>query len=177
MAVNKIALGVNLRKNENSSSRSYGNYYPEVDRLPTLSMRGFVEHMKDHGCTYGRDVLEGVLTKFTECLPELVAQGVPVQLGSLGIFYPSIESVKGGLTEAQIKGANPNDVVKAVHIRFLPDQTQLDNLAGPAFKDHCSLEFRNIVKSTVVTVEGKEKRLISLTPIESFGVTPDGDGD
>jgi len=31
MATQKIAMGINLRKNKNESSSGYGNYYPEVD--------------------------------------------------------------------------------------------------------------------------------------------------
>jgi len=62
-------------------------------------------------------------------------------------------------------GLNPNDVVKAIHIRFLPDSTKLDNLCGPAFKDHCTLEFRNIIATQKVVVNGKEKSVTTLKPI------------
>ena len=48
---------------------------------------------------------------------------------------------------AAMDGLNPNDVVKAIHIRYLPDATKLDNLCGPAFKDRCSLELRNIIET------------------------------
>ena len=62
-------------------------------------------------------------------------------------------------------GLNPNDVVKAIHIRFLPDSTKLDNLCGPAFKDHCTLEFRNIIATQKVVINGKEKSVTTLKPI------------
>ena len=62
---------------------------------------------------------------------------------------------------------NPNELVKAVHIRFIPNQTKLDNLAGPAFKDACSLELRNVVESVILTVDGKERRYQKLTPIDT----------
>ena len=45
MAKETITLGINLRKNNNSHSRAYGKYYPEVDRTDTLSLRGFAEHL------------------------------------------------------------------------------------------------------------------------------------
>jgi len=51
------------------------------------------------------------------------------------------------------------DIVKAIHIRFLPDATKLDNLCGPAFKDACTLELRNIVDTQEVTVDGKKKKV------------------
>ena len=123
MAVEKIALGINLRKNKISGSAGYGKYYPEVDTQKTLSLRGFAQHMVDHGSIYGRSIVEGVLLQITDCLPELVAQGVPVQLGSLGTFYPTAEVAKDAavLNIAAMDGLNPNDIVKAIHIRFLPD--------------------------------------------------------
>ena len=45
MGVEKIALGINLRKNKISTSSGFGKYYPEVDTQKTLSLRGFAQHM------------------------------------------------------------------------------------------------------------------------------------
>ena len=167
MAVQKIAMGINLRQNKIEGSSAYGKYYPEVDQQKTLSLRGFAKHMTDHGSIYGRSIVEGVLMQITECLPELVAQGVPVQLGSLGTFYPTAEVAKDAAVPniEAMDGLNPNDIVKAIHIRFLPDSTKLDNLCGPAFKDHCTLELRNIVSTQKVTVNGKQKTVTTLKPI------------
>ena len=167
MASQKIAMGINLRQNKIEGSSAYGKYYPEVDQQKTLSLRGFAQHMTDHGSIYGRAIVEGVLMQITECLPELVAQGVPVQLGSLGTFYPTAEVKKDAAVPniAAMDGLNPNDVVKAIHIRFLPDSTKLDNLCGPAFKDHCTLEFRNIIATQKVVINGKEKSVTALKPI------------
>ena len=167
MASQKIAMGINLRQNKIIGSSAYGKYYPEVDTQKTLSLRGFAKHMTDHGSLYGRAVVEGVLMQITDCLPELVAQGVPVQLGSLGTFYPTAEVAKNGAVRdiPEMDGLNPNDIVKAIHIRFLPDSTKLDNLCGPAFKDACTLELRNIVDTQEVTVDGKKKKVTTLKPI------------
>ena len=167
MASQKIAMGINLRQNKIIGSSAYGKYYPEVDTQKTLSLRGFAKHMTDHGSLYGRAIVEGVLMQITECLPELVAQGIPVQLGNLGTFYPTAEVAKDGavLDIPQMDGLNPNDIVKAIHIRFLPDATKLDNLCGPAFKDACTLELRNIVDTQKVTVNGKQKTVTTLKPI------------
>ena len=183
MASEKISLGINLRKNKISGNSAYGKYYPEVDTQKTLSLRGFAQHMVDHGSIYGRAIVEGVLIQITECLPELVAQGVPVQLGNLGTFYPTAEVVKDKavLNIAAMEGLNPNDIVKAIHIRFLPDSTKLDNLCGPQFKNRCSLELRNIVDTVEVTVDGKAKKVQTLKPIatavaEWKAEHPDGTG-
>ena len=167
MATQKIAMGINLRQNKIIGSSAYGKYYPEVDTQKTLSLRGFAKHMTDHGSLYGRAIVEGVLMQITECLPELVAQGIPVQLGNLGTFYPTAEVAKDAavLDIPQMDGLNPNDIVKAIHIRFLPDATKLDNLCGPKFKDACTLELRNIIDTQKVMVNGKQKTVTTLKPI------------
>ena len=167
MSNERIAMGINLRKNKNAATSAYGKYYPEVDTRKTLSLRGFAQHLAEHGSIYTRDIVEGVLLKITDCLPELVAQGVPVQLGSLGTFYPTAEvKEKGGvLNIAAMDGLSPNDVVKAIHIRFLPDSTKLDNLCGPQFKNRCTLEFHNIVDTADVVIDGKVRKVQTLKPI------------
>ena len=66
---------------------------------------------------------------------------------------------------AAMDGLNPNDIVKAIHIRYLPDSTKLDNLCGPQFKNRCTLELRNIVDTQEVTIDGKTKKVQTLKPI------------
>ena len=169
MAKEKIAMGINLRKNKNERNAGYGKYYPVVDRQATLSLRGFCEHMVSHGSVYKRNVIEGVLKEIIDHLPELVAQGVPVQLEGLGIFYPTAQVVKGAAVEsiADMDGLNPNTIVKGIHLRFKPDSTKLDNLCGPAFKKACSLELRNIVDTEEVTSDGKTRKVQVLEPVSS----------
>ena len=186
MAKERISMGINLRQNKNDKSPAYGKYLPEVDVQKTLSLRGFAKHMTDHGSVYGRDLLEGVLIKITECLPELVSQGIPVQLGGLGTFYPTAQVKKDAAVSsiADMDGLNPNDIVEAIHIRFLPDTSKLDNISGRAFKEACALELRNIVDTQEVTVNGKIRKMQTLTPIStavaitrSGGSTPSTGGN
>jgi hypothetical protein len=169
MAKESISMGITLRQNKNDKSPAYGKYFPEVDVQKTLSLRGFAKHMTDHGSVYGRDLLEGVLMKITECLPELLSQGIPVQLGNLGTFYPTAEVKKDAAVSsiAEMEGLDPNDLVQAIHIRFLPDSSRLDNISGPSFKKACSLVLRNIVDTQAVTVNGKIRKMQTLTPIST----------
>jgi hypothetical protein len=81
---------------------------------------------------------------FSTCLPELLAMGIGVKFDGLGIFMPFAQSKKG-ITKAEMAGITPAEIVKAIHIRFIPDSTKLDNLAGPAFADRCSMEIQNVV--------------------------------
>jgi hypothetical protein len=161
MASNEIKLGINLRKNKNSKNAGFGKYYPEVDMQSTLSLKGFAAHLAKHGCIYGLDIIEGVLKKITQCLPELISQGVPVELAPLGRFVPTCSVDKPVLNIPAMEGADPNDVVKGVHIRFYPYGVEDDNITSRRFKqEYCSLEFRNIVDTQEVTLYGKTKNII-----------------
>ena len=166
MATNEIKLGINLRQNKNSKNAGFGKYYPEVDTQTTLTLRGFAKHMSDHGSIYSLDLIEGVLKKITQCLPELISQGVPVRLDPLGTFLPTCSVDKPVLNIPAMEGADPNDVVKGVHIRFLPYGVEDENITSRRFKDeYCSLEFRNIVDTVEVTLNGKAKKVQTLKPI------------
>ena len=168
MATNRIKLGINSRQNKNSKNAGYGKYYPEVDTHTTLTLRGFAKHMSDHGSIYGLDLIEGVLKKITQCLPELISQGVPVRLDPLGTFLPTCDTDKPLLNIAAMEGADPNDVVKGVHIRFLPYGVDDDNITSRRFKEeYCSLEFRNIIDTVEVTIDGKKKKVTTLKPVST----------
>lgn len=166
MATNEIKLGINLRQNKNARNSGYGKYYPEIDTQTTLSLRGFAKHMSDHGSIYSLDIIEGVLKKITQCLPELISQGVPVRMEPLGTFLPTCDVAQPIPNIAAMENADPNEVVKGVHIRFLPYGVEDDNITSRRFKqEYCSLEFRNIVDTVKVTVDGKVKKATTLKPI------------
>ena len=171
MAKNTIAMEVNLRKNENQQNAGYGKYYLEVARKPTLSLKGFAQHMVDHGSIYSRDVIEGVLKKITQCLPELISQGVSVQLEPLGTFSPSIKNKKDGLTLTRLLAGNwdINEQVEGVKFNFLPYSVSDENLTSRKFKEEwCTLQLTDVIKSRKETINGKVKRFVEKTPWETW---------
>ena len=99
--VNNVQLKINLKANNNRKSDYYGKLYGYTDVQNVLSTRGLCEHISNHGTIYTRDIVQGVLTKLCECIPELVGQGVPVKLDGIGIFYPTAKNVRGGLDDIE----------------------------------------------------------------------------
>ena len=178
MAVNKISMAINYRKNKSTRLSSGGKYYAEVDRQKTLSTRGLAQHLKDHNCMVGRDAIMAVLIKLSECVPELVAQGVGVKLDGLGIFYPSVLNEKGGATEAEMldKTFNPTSIIKGIRLRFTPDSSELDNLTSKQFLTRSvAPESQNIVDVVTRTVNGKPVKIQTLVTLEDFR-NPNGSG-
>ena len=171
MAVNKISMGINYRKKTNSRMTGSGNYFAEVDRRETLSTRGLAEHLKDHGCLAGLDAIQAVLVKISQCVPELVAQGIGVKLDGLGIFYPTIKNKKGGATEAQMldKDFNPTSLIEGVHVRFSPESSDLDNITSKQFLTRSVIAAsENIVKSEERTINGKTRKIRTVVSLEDF---------
>lgn len=174
---NSIELRVNLRKNNNEKSDQYGKLYAELETNKTLSLRGLAKHIADHNSIYGRDVIVGVLTKLSECVIELVAQGQPVKLDGLGTFYPTAKNVKGGIASiADAKKMIPAQQVEGVHVRFEPEGAQLDDITSKKMKERCTLVWGNLIEVTgkAASATGKtEKPIYKLTPIKNPVVDPE----
>ena len=145
--------------NENSSSSAFGKYYPKAVEKQTISLRGLCKHMSEHNSIYGRDVIEGVLTKMAGCIIELVSQGNPVKIDGLGTFVPTVESSKNGISrEDLIAGKwNASTYVKAIHIRFRPEGTGDDDITSRNFKDQCALSTYGVEEKIDLTPEESDK--------------------
>ena len=165
MAKNSIPMGINVRKNKNARNAGFGKYYPEVDVKETLTLKGFAKHLVEHGSIYSVDIVEGVLKKITQCLPELISQGTPVQLEPLGTFYPTAKVDKPLLNLAAFEGADPNEVVKGIHIRFLPYGVENENITSRKFKEeYCTLQWAYLVEKRTVNIDGKDVDVQDKTP-------------
>jgi len=133
MAINNIQMPINIKLNQNEAmSSAYGKYYLEVATAEVLSTEGLVNHITHHNCAVGTEAIAAVIKKLGECIPELVAQGQPVKIDGLGIFYPTAENKKNGLLKSQLLDSkvNPLDALSGVHLRFRP---QSDDLTSKSF--------------------------------------------
>ena len=123
---NQIQMRYNVvQANINEGDRPNNKWYAKAVRNGTLSLRGLANHISDHGSIYTLDMVYGVLVKFASCLKELVAQGTAVKIDTLGTFYPSLESEGAASAEDFTV-----DLIKGVHLRFLPTGTELDNITS-----------------------------------------------
>ena len=166
MAKEKISMAYDLKQNCNENSPTYGLWYPRAVRRDTLSLRGLADHIADHGSIYTRDVVLGVLSKFTTCLVELVSQGTGVKLDGLGTFYPTLEASG---SESAV-GYDVNAHVRGVHIRFLPESANLDNITSRTFKQKCVLQ-----QNMIFDMKGKPKRVINGELVD-YGTDDDSNG-
>jgi predicted histone-like DNA-binding protein len=109
----------------------YGKWYARLKSIETLSLTNVAKHISEHGSVFTEDVVEGVLKKFKNCLLEMLLDSKKVKIAGLGTFYLTCECTKGGAEKEE--DFNVNQHLAALHIRFLPDQAEEDNLSSREF--------------------------------------------
>ncbi len=170
MAVKTPQFEINIRKNDNMQSTAYGKYYPKAVEKQTISLRGLCNHMAEHNSIYGRDVIQGVLTKMSGCITELLSQGNPVKIDGLGIFLPTVEAEKNGISLADLKAGkwNASTYVKAIHIRFRPEGVSDDNITSRTFKEQCSLYTNGVEEKVNIGSDENPEFIKKVTPLADW---------
>ena len=129
--MSKILYEVYKNDIKDSESVMYGKYYARLKSIETLNMPKLARHISEHGSVFTEDVVEGVMKKFKSCLLEMLLESKKVKVAGLGTFYLTCECQKGGAEKED--DFNVKEHLKALHIRFLPDQTAEDNLSSREF--------------------------------------------
>ena len=120
-----------VKRNNNTESKGYGMWYGRAKSLETLNTRKLANHISEHGSIYTPDVVYGVLEKFRSCLIEMLLNSKKVKIEGLGTFYTTIENTKGGAESKE--DYTPQKNMKALHIRFLPEQSTEENISSREF--------------------------------------------
>ena len=129
--MSKILYEVYQNDIKDSESVMYGKWYARLKSIETLSTERLAKHISEHGSVFTEDVVEGVMKKFKTCLLEMLLESKKVKVAGLGTFYLTCECQKGGADKES--DFNVNQHLKALHIRFLPDQAEEDNLSSREF--------------------------------------------
>jgi len=166
MATNQIEMQYDLRQNNVETSTAYRLWYPKAIRHSTLNLKGLAKHIQGHGSIYTVDVVYGVLTKFKECLVELVSQGTGVKIDGLGTFYPTLEATGA---ENPV-GYNINEFLKGVHVRFMPEASDDEKITSRAFAEKVSMKQR-----LIFDLNGVPKKVVN-GELVNYG-EDDGDGN
>lgn len=167
MATRQIEMQYNLRQNNNDNSTAYGKWFPKAVRRSTLNLKGLAEHIQGHGSIYTTDVVTGVLTKFRDCLVELVTQGVGVKIDGIGTFYPTLEA-KGADTPIKY---NIKEQLEGIHLRFLPENSDNDKLTSRALIDKVVMK-----QNMIFDMNGVPKKIVD-GQLVNYGENSDDDSD
>ena len=120
-----------LKQNKAQGSKIYGKWFAHGKTIETLNTRKMATRIAEHGSIYTPDVVFGVLEKFRSCLLEMLLNSKRAKIDGLGIFYTTLENEKGGADQKD--DFSPTKNLKALHIRFLPDQEAETNISSREF--------------------------------------------
>ena len=127
-------------QNQNEHNAAFGKWYGRVKYLESMNTRKLSNHIAEHGSIYTPDVVYGVMEKFRSCLLEMLLNSKKVKIDGLGTFYTTLECKKGGAVTKD-KFSVLKDI-KGLHIRFLPEQEQEQNISSREFLKQA--EFINV---------------------------------
>ena len=136
-----------LRKNKSSNPKVAGLYFAYAKSVETLNNRKMANHIAEHGSVYTPDVIYGVLEKYKSCIIEMLLNSKKVKIDGLGTFFTTIE----GTGAESVAKFDVKKNIKAVHIRFLPEQEHEISLASTEFIKR--IEFTNSRKLAAGSTE------------------------
>ena len=120
-----------VRQNKNAKSQVFGKWFAHSKSIETLNTRKLAKHISEHGSVYTQDVVFGVLEKFRSCLVEMLLESKRVKIDGLGTFFTTLENEPGGSAKKEEFNVGKN--LKALHIRFMPEQEQEMNISSREF--------------------------------------------
>ena len=119
-----------IYKNQNSTSKNYGQSYARVVTTKTMTYQELCRHMSEHNSVFGEDVCLGVANKLQSCILEQLLEGKKVQFGELGTFYLAVKSTGSNREEDFSVATN----IKGLYLRFAPSRTDVNNLSSKMLK-------------------------------------------
>ena len=141
-----------LKQNKVKNSKIQGKWFAHGKSVEVMNTRKMANHIAEHGSIYTPDVVFGVLEKFRSCLLEMLLNSRRVKIDGLGTFFTTIENEPGGV--AKKEDFSPQKNLKALHIRFMPDQEAETNISSREF----------IKKAEFVSAESFAGSLVDDTP-------------
>ena len=144
-------------KQSKGKSPASGKWFAKVKCTDTLDVRQMAKHISEHGSIYTQDVVLGVLEKFRTCILEMLLESKKVKIDGLGTLYCTIENTRGGA--AKKEDYNVGTHLRALHIRFMPEQQQEMNISSRQF----------LKKARFLNIESIGSPSQSLTPNQGGG--------
>ena len=146
-----------VRQNTSSNPKMTGKWYGRIWKKALLDTKGLAKHMTEHGLVRNEGRVYSVLSKLSECIPELLSQGVGVKIDGLGTFYPAIES-RGEVDPTKFSA---NKHIKGIRLHILPWSERADSLTSKSLLAKAELEYMGEVQTIT---QGNKSRIILIRP-------------
>lgn len=156
-----INYSINMRLNpqkREEPEKAYG----VAQYTEKMSLEEFAEHISSHNSVYDKADIQAVLTKAVQCMREQLIEGKKIELGDLGEFYVTLNSVGVDAPEDY----NPAIHVKKVNVNWTP---------GAKFEDLLDYVTFNLVPSreAAKNVNAAIKKGEDTVTLKKAAVNPD----
>jgi nucleoid DNA-binding protein len=85
-------LEIDLYKNMNTASKTYGQYYGRAASKGVMTLDDLAQHMSEHNTPFSKGTIKGILTDMVSCIRELALEGLTIKIPDLALFKCSIQS-------------------------------------------------------------------------------------
>lgn len=141
----QFLYGKYQNKND-KNEKAYQKWYGRAVILSTLDTDDVAQHMMEHGCVYGTDVIKGVLEKFYDCAVELLFQNRRVKMNGLGTLCMGLVTT-GAESESDFTAKN----IEKARIYLLPDASTDQQLSGAKLRSR--MNFSGSATSSFVNLD------------------------
>lgn len=129
-----------LKKNNNESSTSSGNFFAYPVKDKTVDIDELAQHMANHNTPFSAGAVKGILTDMVGCIRELLLDGKAVKIKDLAIFSIGIKNKKGGSATADDFNVAQN--IEALRMRARGTGTLLTKNIEAAVKKAEVVDFK-----------------------------------
>lgn len=138
-----------LYQDNRSTSNHRGEWYARVKAFGTTDLDGLAEHIAQHGSTFTKADIAGVLYTLQDCIMELLLSGQKVRFGDLGTFYIGITTTAAATKD----DFNVADNIKGVRLCFAASRDRDAGLTSTRLRE--GVKFINLA-DMADTADGAE---------------------
>lgn len=120
-----------LYQDNRSTSNHRGEWYARVKAFGTTDLDGLAEHIAQHGSTFTKADIAGVLYTLQDCIMELLLSGQKVRFGDLGTFYLTVKTKPAPNKDDFNAGEN----IEGVRLRFMPNMADNAGLTSTRLRE------------------------------------------
>ena len=133
MSTKHLGTGIpfKLYQDNRKNSTQKGKWYARTKATGTVDLDGLAEHIAQHGSTFTKADIAGVLYTLQDCIMELLLSGQRVKFGDLGTFYVSLKTTAADTREA----FNAAENIKGVRLRFTPNMADDAGLTSTRLRE------------------------------------------
>ena len=122
------------QNNNKKNTKAYGKWYAKAVQTNVYGTDELAQEVQ-RNCSMKKSDVKAVIEELCEVMARELGNSHAIKLSGLGTFRATLS----GRGAANAEDYSVQKHVKGIHMRFIPDQTDLDKKTAKTFKNQCSL--------------------------------------